>query len=579
VVLKRDEQRLALLEKWNSHKEAVKVSVHENTNTMFGILKRGACEQMVADAARFTRLGNSDETIYTHLVGLMAVYRRIVELAEGEQLGSPSAKALLVGICEVLNSRIRDFDVLAPTDTNAVNPVLSEKKIILDKAVETLNEKIDEQSKRFAVGLRDDIAQEWDESFDIILQGEFYELFVHYRDGLRFCLSQLDDLHARQAIKLYTQQLEREWEELGNIIRVQVQALEAEPDEGGNIIPGILDALREAYQQTGPIIDDFQKLLQLPPVRPAPCCPFSEFESRLNKVIESSNPPSVGEREFFVALADEIAALFGGLSTEYMKSAYKLQRTVSEEVLLAEEVVEAFAGVLEELPDISQEVGAETAERDILAGIVETIEIKIESLKESTQTFNKQGLDMVRALAVEKPEISEEERQAVLDEARKLWQESPPDENSVNEFFELILRGEAFAPCHDRISKQIGSYFEKSGKASFRFKKEVLLYEVCTYEEILTHSVSRLRAASNEVVASAAVLLDETFRVLEVILKKNNIAVIKPEPHQPFDAKEHEVIVAEKQEGFERGEIIKLVTAGYRQSDQIILRANVIAAR
>jgi len=62
-------------------------------------------------------------------------------------------------------------------------------------------------------------------------------------------------------------------------------------------------------------------------------------------------------------------------------------------------------------------------------------------------------------------------------------------------------------------------------------------------------------------------------------LRKNNITPIRPNPQEIFNGKEHEVLVAEKQEGFNKGEIIKLVGSGYRYKDVVLMRANVIAAR
>lgn len=553
IGVKRNEQRLALWEKWKAF---------ENTASMFEPLKRAACDQMVADAVRFSRLGSSDEGLYTHLVELMAVYRRVEELATGCQPGNPAIKALVMGICEVLTSRVRQFDEVNEPE----NPITAEKNEIIGQGVALVSKQADDQVRRFA-SLQEGISPGW--------HGEIHELFSHYNDGLKFCLARLDDIRVRKAAKLYMELIEKEWEELGNIINVP--ALEEAKSESITIV--ILDALREAHQQTGLVIEAFQKLLLLPPAFPAPGRPFDEFEAVINEALGGSTPSIGAAQEFLSALTDEITALFEGLNMEYMKAAYRLKRTISEAVLLAEEVAAVFGETLKNLPDVSLEAAAEPTERDILSGISETIEIKISSLKESTQDFNRQGLDMVRALTAETASPSDEELTAVLGEAKTMWTSSPPEENGIDSFFDMALHGEAFALCHECISKRISEYFENAKKTKLRFKQEVLLYEVCTYEEILIHSVSRLRTSANQPVADAAALLDKTFRDLEIILKKNNITVIKPEPHQPFDAKEHEVLVAEKQDGFERGEIIKLVTAGYRQDDQIILRANVIAAR
>jgi molecular chaperone GrpE (heat shock protein) len=101
----------------------------------------------------------------------------------------------------------------------------------------------------------------------------------------------------------------------------------------------------------------------------------------------------------------------------------------------------------------------------------------------------------------------------------------------------------------------------------------------CTFEEILTHSVSRLKESANEAVTRIAARLRDTYGALEVLLRKNNITPIRPAPRDIFNGKEHEVLVAEKQDGFAKGEIIKLLGSGYRYNGQVLMRANVIAAR
>ena len=226
-----------------------------------------------------------------------------------------------------------------------------------------------------------------------------------------------------------------------------------------------------------------------------------------------------------------------------------------------------------------------------MAGIAETLEIKIESLKESISTFSKDGNQLLRAFSTEKIDISDECRLAANEYVRAEWQKSPPaGQAALASFFKHCQEGEAFAAIRTGYEKHVAAYTAKIEKSSARFKKEILLYEVCTYEEILTHSVSRLRdyvksctdaAELGELssVEQAVTWLDETFASLENLLKKNNITVIHPLPHESFNGREHEVLAAEKHEGFSKGEIIKLITSGYKQKDQVILRANVIAAR
>jgi len=204
----------------------------------------------------------------------------------------------------------------------------------------------------------------------------------------------------------------------------------------------------------------------------------------------------------------------------------RLRHVARVELLLAAEITAAFAKTRDALRSImDQAVPTESPEgqQDILKGIAETLEIKVESLREGLHEFR--------------------------------------------------------SNCRAIIREDISNRRVTLANCTFRFKKEILLHEICTYEEILTHSVSRLRQSPCPIAAGAAVLLDSTFDVLESILKKRSITIIRPATGTKFNAQEHEVLMAEKQDGFAAGEIIKVLTSGYGQKERVILRANVVAAR
>ena len=65
---------------------------------------------------------------------------------------------------------------------------------------------------------------------------------------------------------------------------------------------------------------------------------------------------------------------------------------------------------------------------------------------------------------------------------------------------------------------------------------------------------------------------------LTAVLSRNGVEIIAPEPHDAFDGKAHEVMMAEPHEGFRKGEIVKVMNSGYRQDGVVLMRANVIAA-
>jgi hypothetical protein len=566
---KRGDKLLVL---WNNYKSVAAECLAESVDKKFTALSGAVCAMVSADAMRFSRLSDSDEGIFEHLVGLMGVYGRVIELVGEYKFENSTVNALVQGICEVLAARLAGFEDAKEPE----NPITIEKKEIINEALSKVSAAFGDFKSNFSTGLRESEDEEWDESYDMILRSEFFNMYTCYTVNLKACLSKLDDLYGRKTARFYTELIEREWEELGNIIKVQVLALEqaAKKDEQQAAIAGILDALREAYQQIGPVIESLQSLSNTK--KSASSRNFDDFDKGLETALEAVSPNPKERKLFFAALDSETLSLIDDMSLESKKAAYALQRMVSAEVLLADEVASVFQKAAKNIPEADK---FDDIERDILAGISETIDIKIAGLKESVANFNRQSTDILKDFSAEKDDVNEEERKSVLAAARRAWASNPPNETDVRDFFARFQKSDAFAPCREGVEKKVLLYTEILEKSSFRFKKEVLLYEICTFEEILTHSVSRLHNSQNPRVLAAAQMLDDTFRSLEIILKKNNIAVIRPEIRELFNAKEHEVLVAEKQDGFEKGEIIKIVTAGYRVKDQVILRANVIAAR
>jgi len=159
------------------------------------------------------------------------------------------------------------------------------------------------------------------------------------------------------------------------------------------------------------------------------------------------------------------------------------------------------------------------------------------------------------------------------------WCAAPPTKDTIQDFLNERRNHGIFQEQEEKYTKVMAQGVEKAGKTIFRYRKETLLYEICTFEEILFYSVTRLRESTLPQIEEGVKILDETFATLESLLANKEITVIRPAPHEAFNGREHEVLTAEEQEGFAKGEIIKTMTSGYKQGDKVILRANVVAAR
>jgi len=479
--------------------------------------------------------------------------------------------------------------------------------------------------KELALG---NTATVWQSLRESIIEKNLPALHASYIKNLQICLSNLDDLHARKTAGYYTDLLEREWEVLGLIIQVQVRAIEtafeaaletaseaANPENtSGYSLHAILSKLREAYQQTGPIVSGLRKMMQTAvSSHPAPGSGHEEFADAM--VAGLVVPPTIGidNQAFVAALLPNADEMFESLRTGHIEETNNLRLAVTNEISLTEEIVSAFEKVSAGLISLQEEDICATAEpepattieapgpdttpedadkpqeptlpsannqeKEILAGIAETIEIKIESLAESLQLFSENSAQMLASISTGLPVLSEEILTSAASQLMAAWCVSPPSLDETEDFLTGCISLGAFATYSEQLTKHISNLHAKIEKASFRFKKETLLYEISTYEEILYHSVSRLRESPLPQVGEAVNLLDETFSTLEILLTESGITVIRPQAHELFNGREHEVLMAEEAEGFAKGEIIKVMTSGYKFKDQVILRANVIAAR
>ena len=329
------------------------------------------------------------------------------------------------------------------------------------------------------------------------------------------------------------------------------------------------------------------------PARIFTCIPYEPFEKEMSGVADNRIQEIASEVHAFISFVDEKKALvkalleretnefFDKARSAFMHTAYRFQRIISVEGFMADEMIEIFELLLRNLPNNDELPEDKAAEKEILKGISETVHIKIESIKDSVSVFNENGAKLVSGFNAAMKEPDPSEKLAACKETLDLWRESmaDADKSGMASFFDACAKLDFNTELLQHYEKKESEFHQKIDKALVGFKKDTLLYEINTYEEILTYSVSRLRDSGNVTVEKAVALLDESHRILEMMLKKNNITPIRPAAHEMFNGKEHEVLMAEKQEGFNKGEIIKVMNSGYKMKDTVILRANVIAAK
>ncbi|MCL2404407.1 MAG: nucleotide exchange factor GrpE [Defluviitaleaceae bacterium] len=614
-----DTQIDALWRAWLDLQAKTSEALYKGAANYFTCIRQSACDALALEALSCSRLGQSDERVYNHLVRLMETYREVIGLFDSPI--KDTSPDLVAGLCDILCSRLRQFEDDA---TSQGNPVAKEKYTILEQAITSIAWHIESLENSYLAGIDIQSCSNLTQHTlqESIIQAIQPSLQAYYTQTLQACLSSIDDLHTRKTAAYYTDLLEREWEVLGLIIQVQVKAIEnafeASNDNAAHDLYPILSKLREAYQQTGPVVSGLRKMMQstnASRLEPGPGVQ-QDFTHVLTAGILAPILINIDYQNFVAALLPKADELFESLRASHLESINNLQQEVKNEISLAEKIVSSFveagtglvslhdtqqepspassdATELESEPELAPEIEPEpelivqesiaipshNIDNEILTGITETLEIKVESLAESLQQFTENSTQLLASIPSGLPRLTEEDLLTAAAQMQEAWCANPPTLETIADFIAACASLEAFAAYDGQFAKHIASTSAKIEKASFRFKKETLLYEISTYEEILYHSVSRLRESPLPHVAAAVSLLDETFAKLEPLLAEKGITVIRPAAHEPFNGREHEVLLAEETDGFAKGEIIKVMTSGYKYKDQVILRANVIAAR
>ena len=559
---KRENERKLLWQAWEKLRDAS--NTEPSQEEIMSSLKRAACKELARDMARFRSYAEREDGLYEQLKSLMDVYRNVVASKEGMEEYSQETKDILL----VFEARLIKFEKDGSQFVSSgKNPINIEKNEIMEGALIYLADKID---KEFSSG--------------IITPGTIKKLYKYYKGCFGIVYLSLGDIRVRKAARFYLHAFEQELaflEELSKNSLPGLEDLQPENSEEAELLAKIIKAL----QETPVTMVGFQNDFQTPEPPIEDCQGFAEFEKVMAEAEDAlaiTNKDALGseeEKAFNEALGSEAKVFFDELRHSFLKGGYKLRQVIASDILLTNEITEAFSQTLAEIPELTPDGDALETERQIVSGIAETIEIKIESLKDSLVEFRETSDALIASFSNESDLFTETMQEEVHEALIDGWKSSPPEEALVDGFFEAAKEWEALAKCKDIVEKKLLSFIGNAEKKSFKFKREVLLFEVCTYEEILTHSVSRLRDSNSEAVISAAKIFDNAFGKLEVILRKNNIKILRPLPHDQFNAKEHEVLVAEKQEGFAKGEIIKIVNAGFMYDGKIIIRANVIAAK
>ncbi len=161
----------------------------------------------------------------------------------------------------------------------------------------------------------------------------------------------------------------------------------------------------------------------------------------------------------------------------------------------------------------------------------------------------------------------------------------------------LILLGnkllEHLVRCFEEMCHAQGDPLEEMGRQFERLIKEMerghlkqdiaylkhdLLPEINTFEDLVNQTLPKLQSSGLDTHKPLIAEVVNLNKLIQNLVRKAGIKTIKPMNHERFNGKDQEIILVEAQEGYSKGEIIKVHTKGYKYADIAVQRAQVIVA-
>lgn len=591
----------ALLNDKKGFEENCSEAINSALECVFKYIKYNLFEKIMTAINSDNRLTKYDEKIYNYYCDLIKYYSNTVVIYEENKykLVSEVAKEILDGIYSVLISQINQFNEATGITNHSKkghkikNPIYEEKKSIIASNVMNLSQKIDSVQIDIIKNCMESIKYEVIENFykkDIslvvnkkVIEYCYKNLFEIYTFSIKDTISKLNDMQYRDITGFYYEMFKEEKENLHSVIKIQVAALESEVQtkDEEEIIQKILFNLRECYQYISRQVEYFAEKFNV--------TENNIFDVGMEKDINNFKimliEGFVDDDNIFDKVSKNIERFYNKFSSFFIKymdcwlnsfliSKKEICNQVNDILELSSELIKVFS-IVDKYTENNKEQLYNCEYKDIIKGVQETIQIKIESLQEGSKFFKESCFKIVgdsekNKISLEKTDKSDAVKKAYI----YFLKEDVKIEN-----LEEVFDENEFADFKLKELKKLENINESVNKKILQFEREQLFFEISTFEEILNYSVSRLRDCKDDYIVKYVSEIDNVTICINENLKKHNIDVISPKSHDMFNGKEHEVLMAEKNKDFNKGEIIKVMNSGYKQGNKVILRANVIAAK
>lgn len=518
----------------------------------FGELKDFLFSSFLNALNRGSALIKYNEKIYDYYKMVIGYYKSAVKVysLKRNNILSEEVKEIADGIIDILECQINKFDEVTEKTEKQSNPIIKEKEKIIDENFKLFSKDI--------ILIYEKMSREFN-NFNI--ENYFENIYKLYFFSVKNCFIRLNDIASRKMANIYYEALKQEMEALSVIIKVQANVLERKLryTEEELIVQSVLMNLREGYQHLSKQIDEMEKGFKETVVYERFIEKYDEdFKNKILFCLKRAERKSENFKKRFEYCNSDFISMLKEYSEE-IRDIERIKTDINEISFFGEKIISKFQFLYDDWK-INADNYSKTSFYDIISGISETVDIKIQNIQENVFEFLQKADVLIS-------EISKNEK---YDRIFMLFEKYDGNlDETVNEiFFEINM-----------LIDKYGNVCKKTRKLILELQKDCILFEISTFEEIMNYSVSRMRNSQNLYIEAFVQNIDFVFGELKQVLSVVGVEIIAPKPHDIFNGKEHEVIMAEKNNDFKKGEIIKLVNSGYKNKNYVILRANVIAAK
>ncbi len=551
-------------------------------------------------------LNHSDKEIYLNSKKIIANYKAILKTYDDMEGYYSDCYALQL-VNEMVSNVREQYNIFCMQVDYKQNPIQDEKNEIIDKYALNLADTISSIQKEFERNYLSKVIEnlkkvdknDYESQFNIIKNVKNnYKLDVIFSSSvknLRECILELDALEKREVTNKYYMFLKFQQQLLSEIIKNQIIEIDKEVgnemyDEGIKIfITLIINQILEVYDFTEHSVDSVERLYRISPLNQNADIEYKNYEVNFDNYINKEKKVSLDIFEINDKLEEidnikkEGYDLIRGLVKELknpinqnsiynqVKRNYKATINITNEFLDKLSKLNIYVDSNRQLLKVSDEF-------EIIEGIQETMDIKIKVLSKSSELLQTELETNIEELNYNvenlKITINEKALDIYFKNLRKI-----NIKTYIDKYVESLLKSKQCVIDSSKLEVDIDEIEKAIVKKLFEYKKETLFYEISTFDEVLYYSIEKIRQSENLNVKKYIIFIDDIKEKMFKTLEKNDVIIIKPKAHDKFNSKEHKVLIAEEKEGFNKGEVIKVNTVGYKEFDTVILKANVIAAR